>query len=128
MSEAHEQLMHASLWQLGGCSVIVTRELLPGQGRDSRIMIPRWHLSIAHPRRYPTWDELGEARDRLLPEDGWFCMAHPPREFWANIHPNCLHLWQFDDPVLIEQWRWEGQHVQGTPQGQPSSSRDMTRK
>jgi hypothetical protein len=43
------------LWE---CTVIVTRAEATG-----------WHLSIAHHARYPTWDEISQARYRLLPED-----------------------------------------------------------
>ncbi len=53
-----ESLLHnagailAERWSLGFCTVMLAREPL-GPGGSWR-----WHLSISHPRRYPTWDEI----------------------------------------------------------------------
>ena len=69
-------------YMLGPCSVIV--ELEPDG----------WHLSIAHVRRYPTWDEIKEARYRLLPSEKTYVMVFPPPEEYVNQHPNCFHLWE----------------------------------
>lgn len=52
------------------------------------------HLSIAHPKRYPTWDEMAKARYELLPSDLTFGMAFPPSEDYVNVHNNCFHLWE----------------------------------
>jgi hypothetical protein len=52
-----------------------------------------YHLSISHPRRYPTWDEICDARDRFTPLDTTMVMLMPPRERWVNVHNNCFHLW-----------------------------------
>lgn len=57
----------------------------------------RWHLSISHPRRYPTWDEIREARYTLCPS-GIDMVMHLPRvEDYVNLHPNTFHLWQILD-------------------------------
>ena len=78
-------------YSLGQCSVILTRDA------------GRWHLSIAHPRRYPTWDEIHEARYTLLPsEEIFMAMITPPKRFYVNLHPNCFHLWEMKDKELIE--------------------------
>jgi hypothetical protein len=53
-----------------------------------------FHLSISHPRRYPTWDEISEARDRFTPPEKTMVMLMPPREQWVNVHQNCFHLWE----------------------------------
>ena len=37
------------------------------------------HMSVAHPRRYPTWDELRDLRYELLPDDKTFGMLLPPK-------------------------------------------------
>lgn len=74
-----------------GCSVIVSsREY------------GRWHLSIAHPRRYPTWDEIKDARYRLVPDDVHMVMALPPKKFYLNLHPNAFHLWELMELSLRE--------------------------
>lgn len=49
-------------------------------------------LSISHPRRYPTWDEVAEARYRLIPNDVYMVMPLPPMEEYLNIHPYMFNL------------------------------------
>lgn len=53
-----------------------------------------FHLSISHPRRYPSWDELCEARDAFTPPEMTFVQKLPPRDRWVNLHENCFHLWE----------------------------------
>lgn len=57
----------------------------------------KWHLSISHPRRYPTWDEIHDARYELLPDEITVAMFLPPKEQYVNVHPNCFHLHETDD-------------------------------
>jgi hypothetical protein len=71
-------------YTLGECTVSVTKEF------------GDWHLSIAHPRRYPTWDEVAEARYRLLPADRTFAMLLPPKDQYINIHNFCFQLLEVD--------------------------------
>lgn len=52
----------------------------------------RWHLSISHPDRYPTWDEIAGARYDLLPDGCTLAMLLPPRAQYVNAHPNVFHL------------------------------------
>jgi hypothetical protein len=80
----------------------------------------RWHLSVSHRDRVPSWEELGFARDALLPPDVWLMVVHPPRAFWLNLMPKVLHLWQFDDPVLIGMFTREGVAAQALGVGEPS--------
>lgn len=70
---------------LGECSVAVTREY------------GEWHMSIAHPGRYPTWDEVAQARYRAIPKGVWMALMLPPPEEYVNIHPNCFQLIQVPD-------------------------------
>lgn len=79
----------------------------------------RWHLSVAHKDRIPTWGELGFARDHLLPPDVWLMIAHPPREYWLNVNSRVLHFWEFRDAELIEQFKMEGEIAQGLGLGTP---------
>jgi len=69
----------------------------------------RWHLSIAHPKRLPTWDELKDARSLFTPKDVFFCVPFPPESLWINIHNYCLHIWEIKDETLIDQWTFDGQ-------------------
>lgn len=56
-----------------------------------------WHLSISNPHRYPTWDEIIEARYRFIPDEVRVVMHLPPRAEYINLHINCFHLHQFHD-------------------------------
>lgn len=71
-------------------------------GRHLRVIVGiefgRWHLSISHPKRYPTWDEIKEARYKLMPENITVAMLLPPPREYVNIHENCFHLWEIEDP------------------------------
>lgn len=71
-------------YSLGDCSIVVTREY------------GTWHLSIAHPRRYPTWDEIAEARYRLLPKSITAAMLLPPMEEYVNLHRFCFQVYELD--------------------------------
>lgn len=77
---------NARAFHLGDCLVIV------GHSKNG------WHLSISHPTRYPTWDEIKEARYRLTPHNVTMAMILPPRAEYVNLHENCFHLWEIEDP------------------------------
>jgi len=61
-----------------------------------------FHLSISHrlsdgttkPGRYPTWDEIHDARYRFAPLDKTMAMLLPPQEEYVNLHETTLHLWE----------------------------------
>lgn len=96
---------------------IVSQDPVPGGA-------PRWHLSVSHRDRVPTWGELGEARDALLPADLHFMVPHPPRRYWMNLNRRVLHLWEMRDPDLAEQFEWEGAEAQRLGIGTPDSGDD----
>jgi len=75
----------ARAYRLGECLVFV------GVSEDG------WHLSISHPSRYPTWDEIKAARYQLTPHNITMAMILPPPNEYVNIHENCFHLWQVED-------------------------------
>ena len=52
------------------------------------------HLSISHRERYPTWDEIKEARYQLCPDNVVMGMFLPPKEYYVNLDPNCFHLYE----------------------------------
>lgn len=79
----------------------------------------RLHLSVAHRLRLPSWYELTEARDRLLPDDRHFVMAFPPREFWMNLNEFVLHFYETHDRTLTAAWEsqaWSGPTLQEDPE------------
>jgi hypothetical protein len=51
-----------------------------------------WHLSISHPSRYPTWDEIADARYELVPDGAHMAMLLPPRAEYVALHPTTMHL------------------------------------
>lgn len=108
----------ARLFRLGNCGVIVSRDEIPELN-----IYPRWHLSISHPARYPTWEEIGAARDQLLPPDVCMCIPFPPRAWWMSIHPNCFHLWEIRDAPLVECWRLDGEQAKAIGYGRPQPER-----
>ncbi len=77
-------------YRMAECSVIVTREF------------GRWHLSIAHPRRLPTWREVSQARYRVVPDNATMVMILPPKEAYVNVHRFCFQLVEIDPASLVE--------------------------
>lgn len=51
-----------------------------------------WHLSISGHTRYPTWDEIVDARYRLVPDEVTMAQLLPPRDEWVNADEYCFHL------------------------------------
>lgn len=72
----------ARAFRLGRCFIIVALEPIG------------WHLSISHPDRYPSWDEIKKARYALVPDEVTMAMLLPPRNEYVNLHDNCFHLHQ----------------------------------
>lgn len=79
-----------------------------GRGKNKNLYVisakedGRWHMSISHPKRLPSWEEIKDARKATLPPNIFLCVLFPPEEFWLNIHDYCMHLWQIEDEKLIE--------------------------
>lgn len=69
-------------WSMGECAV--TRFVDAGGV----------HLTVSHPSRLPTWDELKVARYRLLPDDATFALLMPPRAEYVDRpdSPNIMEL------------------------------------
>jgi len=67
-----------------GVSVLVTLDL--GQ----------WHLSISAHGRYPTWDEIADARYALCPDYITMALLLPPPWEYVNLHENTFHLHQIE--------------------------------
>lgn len=58
-----------------------------------------WHMSISHkfgdrPGRYPTWDEIKDARYRFCPADVTMAQLLPPMSEYVNLHETTFHLWE----------------------------------
>lgn len=57
----------------------------------------RLHASIAHPFRYPTWEEIKFIRYKLFPDDIKVAMVLPPKKEYVNMHKNCFHMYEMFD-------------------------------
>jgi hypothetical protein len=71
-------------YRMGRLTIFVGRLPISGE----------YHLSISHPTRYPTWDEIAEARYKLIPDECTMGLLLPARGRYVNIHHNCFHLYQ----------------------------------
>ncbi len=90
-------------------AAMVGREPVARDGHDDL----RWHISVQHKGRVPTWEEMVRAAHDLRPGIV-FVIGVPPRSMWMNVHPNVLHLWELRDENLVGQWRFEGRGDQPT--------------
>lgn len=67
-----------------------------------------FHLSICHktmqnlPGRYPTWDEIVDARYLFCPTNKTMAMLLPPPDEYVNIHSTTFHLWELRDTGIVE--------------------------
>jgi len=73
-----------STFHFGECNVMLSRE----NGR--------WHISISHPDRHPTWDEIKTVRYRLGGPDLVFAMVLPANDRYVNVpaQDHVFQLWQ----------------------------------
>lgn len=75
------------------------------QSGDLRALVSRefgrWHLSLSvSSPRYPTWDELADARYDLLPPHIDVALFLPPPWDYTNHHPHVLQMSEVRDPGL----------------------------
>jgi hypothetical protein len=82
---AGQTYIYNKSFKRGDCAIWVTRDLYSGG-------VLRWHLSISCRHRYPTWDEIRDARYALVPDGITMAMLLPPKIEYVNLHPNCFHL------------------------------------
>jgi hypothetical protein len=62
----------------------------------------RWyHVSVAHPERLPSYNELCEVKSVFIGDNKKAIQVFPAKSEHVNIHPNCLHLWHCvdEDPL-----------------------------
>ena len=90
-----------SCYMMGQCSVIVAKE--PNESGDYL-----WHLSVAHPTRYPTWDEIKTARYTLpelvdVPLMAQLLPLVESDDEWVNVHHNCFHLHEVVEAAQVRE-------------------------
>lgn len=57
------------------------------------------HLSVSHPSRVPTWQEMEKIYKELGKDNPQMAMILPPKEQYVNVHDNCLHLFAIEDNI-----------------------------
>lgn len=90
MQEIKSPIPNSRAYSWHGCSIIIDRES------------GKWHMSISHPRRLPTWNEIRDARYLLLPADITMAMILPPPQQYVNLHPFCFHLHEIQTEGMAE--------------------------
>jgi hypothetical protein len=70
------------IWQINKLRVVASW----GGGWD--------HVSVSHPDRIPTWEEMAYVKDLFFGDDEAAMQLHPPKSEYVNNHPRCLHLWK----------------------------------
>jgi hypothetical protein len=63
---------------------------------------PRWHLSISHAKRNPTWEEIRDLRYLLVPDEVTMAMILPPVDEYVNVHERCFHLYQLKEDEIAK--------------------------
>jgi hypothetical protein len=52
------------------------------------------HVSVSHPRRVPTWDEMCRVKALFWHDSETVVQFHPKRSEYVNTCEFCLHLWK----------------------------------
>lgn len=73
-----------------GCAVHFKGDLRAIVTRDGDERF--WHISVSCANRYPTWEEIKEARYALIPAEVLMAQMLPPKAEYVNLHPNTFHL------------------------------------
>src|SRR5215471_731948 len=66
----------------------------------------RWHISISHRSRHPSWDEIKTVRYRLLGPDTSVAMLLPPADHYVNIErqDHVFQLYELLDDEARDAW------------------------
>jgi hypothetical protein len=75
-------------FEMGGCRVIVSQQRAG------------WHLSVSHPTRLPTWEEMRDARYALVPDAATMALLLPPQAEYVNVHPFCLQMYEIPNEYI----------------------------
>jgi hypothetical protein len=90
-AELNREAVNTKVYRMDECSIIVCQQPYV----DGEL---RWHLSISHLTRYPTWDEIKVARYALTPADITMVMILPKTDAYVNVpqQDNVFHLHEVD--------------------------------
>jgi hypothetical protein len=77
-------------FRMGACRILLSRQKVG------------WHMSISHPTRLPTWEEVRDARYELIPDEVTMALLLPPRDEYVNVHEFCLQLYQVPADYVLQ--------------------------
>jgi len=98
LHQIHSPIPNCLTWRSSNnLTVICGREPLGPNGEL------RWHLSVAHNKRNPTWEEIRDLRYLLVPDDVTMAMFLPPRSQYINLHNFCFHLYELEADAIKAQ-------------------------
>lgn len=83
-----------------GLNVLVT---LDGARAEHGLWL---HASISRARSLPSWDDVVDAKGVVF-EDRPVVQVLPPRKYWVNHHPFCLHLFERLDRETVPEALWK---------------------
>jgi hypothetical protein len=75
-------------FRMGGCHILVSRQKVG------------WHLSVSHPERLPTWEEMRDARYTLVPDQATMVLLLPPKSEYVNVHEFCLQMYEIPSEYI----------------------------
>jgi hypothetical protein len=52
------------------------------------------HVSVSLADRVPTWALMCSIKEMFWDDDECVVQYHPPKRYYVNHHPHCLHLWK----------------------------------
>lgn len=61
------------------------------------------HVSVAHPKRLPTWDDLKSIKAMFWHPEADVIQFLPPESEYVNEHAYCLHM--YGDVAGVRRWR-----------------------
>lgn len=74
-----EHGQEADAWHMGECRIVRSRTPHLKDG------LTRLQLTVSHPHRYPTWDEIKHARYALLPMERCYALLLPPPDSYVDV-------------------------------------------
>lgn len=100
------------IFRMGDCKIFLSQ--MPATGY--------YHMSISTETRYPTWDEVVQARYELIPGNLTMAMILPPLDDYINVHDYCFQLHQ-EGPLspLRDCEDLETSQVAGVPSNLPTA-------
>ncbi len=67
-----------------------------GESLETEVFrVESWeHVSVSHPGRCPTWQEMDAIKDLFWTERETVMQLHVPKAKHVNLATTCLHLWK----------------------------------